>query len=133
MNYEQEEDIDPPDINDPVQYDEPAPYDSNTEDSEENDACATAKDGRALIEPNFEAVPYEQDRSDNEGASDQDKNAPLSDEGDDDAPPFDKGDDEDEGISYNGNDNKTTDDTNDAGVSYDDSKEEDSTSSQYKR
>lgn len=45
-------------------------------------------------------------------------------------PPLDKGNDKDEGISYNGDDNNAaTNDSNDAGIRYGDSKEEVSTSS----
>ena len=105
LNYEQEEeDIDPPDINDPVEYDEPAPYDSDTEDSEDNDA----QDDGAFMEPNVEAVDApsdeEHESSDKEGASQPEDNIPLFDEGDDDDPPSDGGYDKEEGISYNADD-----------------------------
>ncbi len=132
MNYEQEEDIDPPDINDPVEYEEPAPYDSDTEDSEEDDA----QDDGALMEPDFEAAPQEQDdcsneeqeSSDEEGASQQD-NIPFSDESDDENPLSDEGYDDDEGISYNADHDNAANDSNDAGISYDGSEEENSSSS----
>ena len=64
MNYEKEEDIDPPDMNEPIEYEEPAPYDSNIEESEDN--ADAAADDSALIEPDFEVAPYEQDDSTNE-------------------------------------------------------------------
>lgn len=54
LNYEHEEDIDPPDINEPVEYDEPDPYGSDTEDSEEeDDASAITENDGAFIEPEF--------------------------------------------------------------------------------
>jgi len=138
MNYEQEEDIDPPDINDPVEYDEPTPYDSDTEDSGDDDAYATAQDDRAFIEPNFEAMPHgqdasddkEQDSSNEEGASQQNNNVPLSDESDDEDLPSDEGYDEDKGISYNADDNGAADDSIDADISYDNSEEGNSTSNE---
>jgi len=84
LNYKQEEDIDPPDINEPVEYDEPALYDSDTENSKDNDA----QDDGAFMEPDFEAASREQESSDEEGASQQDNSIPLSDEGDDEDPFF---------------------------------------------
>jgi hypothetical protein len=83
MNYEHKEDIDPPNINDLVEYDETSPYNSDTEDSlDDNADFAAAQDDRASFEPNFEAMPHEQDdsndkekdSSDKEGAQQQDKN-----------------------------------------------------------
>jgi len=133
LNYEQEEDRDPPDINEPVEYDEPAPYYSDTEDSEDDNA----QDDGAFMGPDFEAASREQDGSNNEeqessdeeGASQQDNSIPLSDEGDDEDPLFDKGYDKDEGISHNIDDDDAANDSNDAGISYDGSEEEDSLSS----
>jgi len=132
LNYEQEEDaIDPPDINEPVEY----IYDSDTEDSEDDDAQNDgddAQDDGAFMEHDAEAADApngeEHESSDEEGASQPEDDFPPFDEGNDDDPPSDGGYDEEEGISYNANDdNADDDDSND--ISYDDSQEAEDSSS----
>ena len=79
MNYEQEEDIDPPDINDPVECEEPAPCDSDTEDplsdegyDDDEGISYNADDDDAANDSNDAGISYDGSEEEDSSSSDDD-------------------------------------------------------------